>query len=150
MTSVSCVPPTAASASTGGFRHGTSGVGIGAIAIASDLLCARLINPELKEHLADAQGRAPVMDDDLDLLRAGHYHGMTTDVAPDLSRTTARLTGPAAWRPRARHRPLMGRVLPGPPSPASGSKAKRPVVAVGDLDTTGAAGPMTPSERCCV
>jgi hypothetical protein len=43
---------------------------------------ARLINVDLQEHIADAQGRAIVMgDDDLDLLHAGHYRGMTTDVA---------------------------------------------------------------------
>ena len=37
-------------------------------------------------------------DDDLDLLHAGHYHWMTTDVASGLSRATVR---PAASRRRA-------------------------------------------------
>jgi hypothetical protein len=40
---------------------------------------ARLISVDLQEHVTDAQGRALVMgDDDLDLLHAGHYRGMTT------------------------------------------------------------------------
>jgi hypothetical protein len=52
----------------------------------------RLITVDLQEHVTDAQGRALAMgDDDLDLFQAGQYRGMTTDVAPGLSRATARL-----------------------------------------------------------
>ena len=47
---------------------------------------ACLISVDLQEYVADAQGRALVMgDDDLDRLHAGHYRGLTTDVAPGLS-----------------------------------------------------------------
>ena len=47
---------------------------------------ARLIRVDLQEHVADAQGRALVMgNDDLDLLHAGHYRGMTTGVPNGLT-----------------------------------------------------------------
>lgn len=81
----SAVPGGAASASTGGFRHKTCGVWIGAKAIASTSTSVRT-SVDLQEHVADAQGRALVAgDDDLDFRHAGHCLGMTTDAATGLS-----------------------------------------------------------------
>jgi hypothetical protein len=49
-------------------------------------LGARLVTVDLQEHVADSEGRAVVMgDDNLDLLHAGHYRGMTTSIARGLS-----------------------------------------------------------------
>ena len=63
----SAVPERAASASTGGFRHRTSGVGIGARAIASTSTSVRVvISVDLEKHVADAQvARSLCGDDDL-------------------------------------------------------------------------------------
>ena len=86
----SAVPGRAASASTGGFRHRTSGVGIGADSHRLDLdVGARLISVDLQEHVADAQGRALVMGhDDLDVFHGCHCRDMTIDVSSGLSRAT--------------------------------------------------------------
>src|SRR5260370_18661239 len=82
------------------FWHRTCGVGTGAMAIASTSTSVRLISVDLQEHIADAQGRAIVMgDDDLDLLHAGHYRGMTADVATGLFLTEPRRQPDGSRRP---------------------------------------------------
>jgi hypothetical protein len=83
------------------LRHRTSGVGIGGQGHRLDLdVGARLIGVDLQEHVADAQGRALVVGgDDLDLIHAGQYRGVTTGVATGLSPAAARLAacgGPMA------------------------------------------------------
>ena len=76
----SAFPRTAASASAGGFRHRTSGVGTGAHRHRLELdVGAPLISVDLQEHVADAQRHAIVVGkDDLDLIHIRHLH-LTVD-----------------------------------------------------------------------
>jgi hypothetical protein len=68
-----------------------------------------------------------VGDDDLDLLRAGHYRGMTIGVAPGFIACDS-----AAGRVR-----LTGGLVTPPPAGTRIVKPKRHVVAAGDPGATG-------------